>query len=116
MLTVGSRIPRSPVFSVAAVTVVLTVATTTRSKKRSTTKGARAGASRAPTSGQRPPKPSRKAPRPASSRPAGRAKGSSPRPPLLGGHAYDVAGIALVALGVLAGFGMYADLAGPAGR
>ncbi|MGI9022448.1 MAG: DNA translocase FtsK 4TM domain-containing protein, partial [Acidimicrobiales bacterium] len=37
-------------------------------------------------------------------------------PDFLGGHGHDIVGLTLVAVGVLAAFGIYGDLAGPAGR
>ncbi|MDQ6947557.1 MAG: DNA translocase FtsK [Actinomycetota bacterium] len=95
------------------------MATTTGSKKSTTGNGSkkakatrpstRAASSRATAPGGRKrPSVSRSTPR--------RSKKSSQRGPFLGGHAHDVAGLTLVAVGLLAAFGIYGDLAGPAGR
>jgi S-DNA-T family DNA segregation ATPase FtsK/SpoIIIE len=96
------------------------VATTTGPKRRASTK-APEGAGRSRSSA-RPTSPPRAAGRPGASRTKSSRSGSRrstparPRPPLLGGHAHDVAGLTLVAVGLLTAFGIYADLAGPAGR
>ncbi|MDQ6797133.1 MAG: DNA translocase FtsK 4TM domain-containing protein, partial [Actinomycetota bacterium] len=85
------------------------MATTTGSKKATSGKGSKKAAAPRPSAR----KASRAAPARTRSRPAAR---SQPRQPLLGGHAHDVAGLALAAIGLLAAFSIYADLAGPAGR
>ncbi|MGI9079213.1 MAG: DNA translocase FtsK [Acidimicrobiales bacterium] len=106
------------------------MATTTGPKRRASTKApAGASTSRASARPTSPPRTastraaSTRAPgRPAASRSKSSRSGSRrstparPRPPLLGGHAHDIAGLTLVAVGVLTAFGIYADLAGPAGR
>ncbi|MFN2608531.1 MAG: DNA translocase FtsK, partial [Acidimicrobiales bacterium] len=65
----------------------------------------------------RPAAPTRK-PHPEPRQAAGRRRPGRARErwPLLGGHGHDVAGVALAAAGLLAAFGIYGDLAGPAGR
>jgi S-DNA-T family DNA segregation ATPase FtsK/SpoIIIE len=88
------------------------VATTTRPKKGA---AGRAGAQRAPArkgaaTGSRP------RTGPSTKKPPGRRTAGSRRRLSLGGHGRDIAGLVLVAFGLLAAFGVYGDLAGPAGR
>src|SRR5205807_5086120 len=80
---------RQPVPDVAAVTVVATV---TRTKRRPASRSRRG-------------------------RPAGRrrARGGGFKG-ILGRQAHDVWGLVLVLVGLLAGLGVYADMAGPVGR
>ena len=79
-----------------------------RSSGASRSSGARANGSR--TSGAR--TATRKAPPP----PTATERASAFAGKALGGHGHDIAGLVLIALGIIAGLGIYGDVVGPAGE
>ncbi|HWC12856.1 MAG TPA: hypothetical protein VG455_16730, partial [Acidimicrobiales bacterium] len=101
---------------------------TTTGPRKGTAGRARSGSGTAPTGRARAAAPAKAPARGRGAPPARRrSAGKAPRGPArgpragrvrltLGGHGHDVAGLALLAGALVAALGIYADLAGPAGR
>jgi S-DNA-T family DNA segregation ATPase FtsK/SpoIIIE len=86
-------------------------------QQRSSTKRSKSTSGRSSSAGSRRPTGGAKAAAP-KGRPASAARPAGPGPirRAFEGHGHDVWGVALVALGLLSGLGIYLDLAGPLGR